>query len=58
MARFGPADAVLALSQLAYLDDEEQRGVVPAEQHAAIAPDLLWIIRAYRGSTALRGRDV
>ena len=49
MARFGPADAVLALSQLAYLDDEEQRGVVPAEQRAAIAPDLLWIIRAYRG---------
>src|SRR5699024_7748195 len=48
MARFGPADAVLALSQLAYLDDEDQRATVPAEQRAAIAPDLLWIMRAYR----------
>ena len=51
MARFGPADAVHALSQLAYLDDEEQRKVVPAEQRATIAPDLMWIIRAYRGLT-------
>src|SRR5699024_6910520 len=48
MARFGPADAVLALSQLAYLDDEDQRATVPAEQRAAIAPDPLCIIRAYR----------
>ncbi|MFH0411788.1 DEAD/DEAH box helicase [Corynebacterium sp. L4756] len=51
MARFGPADAVQALAQLAYLDDEEQSSAIPAEQRAAVAPDLMWIIRAYRGLT-------
>ncbi len=47
MAMFAPDEAVETLAKLEYLDTDSQ--AVSAEQRAAIAPDLLWLIRAYRG---------
>lgn len=47
MAMFAPDEAVETLAKLEYLDTDSQ--AVTAEQRATIAPDLLWLIRAYRG---------
>ncbi|MDY3126629.1 MAG: DEAD/DEAH box helicase [Corynebacterium sp.] len=50
MARFGPDDAVEALSKFAFLDSSSDD--IPAmaqSQRATIAPDLLWLVRAYKG---------
>lgn len=49
MAMFAPDESVVALSQLAFLD--ERSPAATPEQRAAIAPDLMWLIRAYRGLT-------
>ena len=49
MAMFGPQDAIVALSQLSFLDERTPAATV--EQRASIAPDLYWLIRAYRGLT-------
>ena len=49
MAMFAPDESVVALSQLSFLDDRSP--AASAEQRAAIAPDLMWLIRAYRGLT-------
>ncbi|MCQ9677868.1 DEAD/DEAH box helicase [Corynebacterium sp. BF-R-2] len=47
MAMFAPDEAVETLAKLEYLDTDSQ--AVTAEQRLTIAPDLLWLIRAYRG---------
>ena len=47
MAMFAPDEAVETLAKLEYLDTDSQAAT--PEQRATIAPDLLWLIRAYRG---------
>ena len=47
MAMFAPDEAVETLAKLEYLDTDSQAAT--AEQRATIAPDLMWLIRAYRG---------
>ena len=47
MAMFGPHEMVKVLHSLAPLDDRMPG--VTAQQRAAVAPDLLWLLRVYRG---------
>ena len=47
MAMFAPEEAVSALARLSILDDGN--AAATPQQRAAIAPDLFWLIRAYRG---------
>ena len=47
MAMFGPDDAIKTLAQLEFLD--EPSPAATHEQRLAIADDLYWLIRAYRG---------
>ncbi|WP_293769675.1 DEAD/DEAH box helicase [uncultured Corynebacterium sp.] len=46
MGMFGPDETVVVLSQLAAL---EHLAGITAEQRATIAPDLRWLMRAYKG---------
>ncbi|HAT1211686.1 DEAD/DEAH box helicase [Corynebacterium striatum] len=47
MAMFAPEEAVATLAKLEFLDSLSQAAT--PEQKATIAPDLLWLIRVYRG---------
>ena len=47
MAMFAPEEAVATLAKMEFLDSLSQAAT--PEQKATIAPDLLWLIRAYRG---------
>ncbi|MDO5031978.1 DEAD/DEAH box helicase [Corynebacterium sp.] len=47
MAMFAPDEAVSTLAKLEFLDSMSQAAT--PQQKAAIAPDLMWLIRAYRG---------
>lgn len=49
MGMFGPDETVVVLGQLAAL---ERLPGVSAQQWETLAPDLLWLIRAYRGLTS------
>ncbi len=49
VAMFAPDEAITTLSQLEFLDSRSPAAT--QEQRAAIAPDLYWLLRVYRGLT-------
>ncbi|MEX3516506.1 DEAD/DEAH box helicase [Corynebacterium camporealensis] len=49
VAMFAPDEAITTLSQMEFLDSKSPAAT--QEQRAAIAPDLYWLLRVYRGLT-------